>query len=178
MQCISKADELLAGVYSGEVQGVRTNRPICGRVLWWWMHLHGAWPLCMAVAMVGLWLGFDPTTLLQTKCAHEAVCLRTSKPICLRKRLPCIHRANFIDSVLLGFSAILVTQCIAIPYWNENPCCCSKSKYIAEFICGTSEITVKITFPMPHHRLQYMYHQQWKAGQEPGNKTSHSVLAT
>ena len=100
----------------GGVQGVQTNHPLCGRGPLRCMHLHGAWLPCMAVAMVGLWSGFDPTTLLQTKCAHEAVCMRTSKLICLQKRLPIVHCANFIDSVLLGFSAILVTRCIPILY--------------------------------------------------------------
>ena len=61
------------GPYAGGVQGIQMNRPLCGRGPWKYMRLHGTFPPCMVVAMVGLWLGFGLTTLSQTKCAHEVV---------------------------------------------------------------------------------------------------------
>ena len=65
------------------------------------MRLHGAWPLCMAVASGRAVVGLGPTTLSQTKHAHEVVRIRTSKLSRLRKWLPIVHRANFIDKKAL-----------------------------------------------------------------------------
>ena len=53
------------------------------------MRVHGAWPPCMAVATL--------STSSQAKHAHKVVRIRTSKPSRLRKRLPIVHHANFID---------------------------------------------------------------------------------
>ena len=79
--------------------------------------------ICIVDLAVRFW---SDSTLSQTKRAHEVVRMRTSKPTRLRKRLPIVHRANFIDSILLGFSAIFVTRCI---YWNESPCCLRASAH-------------------------------------------------
>ena len=51
----------LSGPYAG---GVQTNRPLSGRGLLGYMHLHGAWPLCMAIASGRAVVGFKLVQLL------------------------------------------------------------------------------------------------------------------
>ena len=64
-----------------------------------------------------------PITISQTKRAHEIVLIKTTKPSLLQKLTAAHHRANFIDkkvsNVVLEFSSIVNTRCMAIPYEDE-----------------------------------------------------------
>ena len=90
------------------------------------------------------------------------------KPSLFRKRL----LISFIVQILvLGFSAILVTRCIAIPYWNESPCCLSS--YVESEI-----IVLKPCSPVPTIVCS-TYCQRRKAGRELSNCGSpRSLYAT
>ena len=90
-------------------------------------------------------------------------------------------------SVVLGFSASLVTWWIAIRYWNQEFVMNSRWN---ESVCWLPQVRIaiklssyvesEITTLKPHSPgstiVCSMYCQRRKAGREPENKTTHSVL--
>ena len=115
---------------------------------------------------------------VRTLKTQEVVRIRTSKLSSLGKRLPNIVQISLTKgNVALGFSVISVYS-MAIPYCDEAHGLAACGIRAQLSLYAESEITSLVSqapssFPSCAGST---YCQRWKGGQDPGNKTTHSVL--